>query len=205
VRQDDSRQEIFVSLYGEVQKEVVGATLKNDYDIDVVFRETTMVCVERPTGVGEDVELLPEARSPMTPFLATVGLRIEPAPLGSGVHFGLDVKVGSIPAHVYKTVDAFSEAMERTVQGTLRQGIYGWEVTDCTVTMTDCDYQAPPRRWPGTTASDYRLRHRGVRANTSLPPRDPVGHVRGDGLRNGAAALHCAVTGDARFVVHPGG
>jgi ribosomal protection tetracycline resistance protein len=157
VRQDDSRQEIFVSLYGEVQKEVVGATLKNDYDIDVVFRETTMVCVERPTGVGEDVELLPEARSPMTPFLATVGLRIEPAPLGSGVHFGLDVKVGSIPTHVYKTVDAFSEAMERTVQGTLRQGIYGWEVTDCTVTMTDCDYQAPPRRWPGTTASDYRL------------------------------------------------
>ena len=23
--------------------------------------------------------------------------------------------------------------------------------------MTDCDYQAPPRKWPGTTLSDYRL------------------------------------------------
>jgi ribosomal protection tetracycline resistance protein len=157
VRQDDSRQEIFVSLYGEVQKEVVGATLANDYDIDVEFRETTTICIERPIGVGAAVELLPKARSPTTPFLATIGLRIEPAALDSGVQFGLDVKVGSIPIHVYKTVEAFHEAMERTVLETLRQGIYGWEVTDCTVTMTDCDYHAPPRRWPGTTASDFRL------------------------------------------------
>jgi len=157
VRQDDSRQEVYVSLYGEVQKEVIGATLQNDYGIDVEFRETTMICVERPIGVGEAVELLPKARSPTTPFLATIGLRIEPTASDSGVRFGLDVKAGSIPTHVYKTVEAFHEAMERTVLKTLRQGIYGWEVTDCTVTMTDCDYQAPPRRWPGTAASDYRL------------------------------------------------
>jgi ribosomal protection tetracycline resistance protein len=157
VRQDDSRQEIFVSLYGEVQKEVVGATLANEYDIDVEFRETTMICIERPIGVGAAVELLPRARSPTTPFLATIGLRIESAALDSGVHFGLDLKVGSIPTHVYKTVEAFHEAMERTVLETLRQGIHGWEITDCTVTMTDCDYHAPPRRWPGTAASDFRL------------------------------------------------
>jgi ribosomal protection tetracycline resistance protein len=157
VRQDDSRQELYVSLYGEVQKEVVGATLENDYGIDVEFLETTTICVERPIGAGTAVDLLPEARSPTTPFLATIGLRIEPAAIGSGVQFGLDVKVGSIPTHVFKTVEAFREAMERTVRETLRQGIYGWEVTDCTVTMTECDYQAPPRGWPGTTASDYRL------------------------------------------------
>src|SRR5919107_1872641 len=115
VRQDDSRQEIFVSLYGEVQKDVVGATLANDYDIDVEFRETTMICIERPIGVGAAVELLPKTRSPTTPFLATIGLRIEPAALDSGGHFGLDLKVGSIPIHVYKTIEAFHEAMERTV------------------------------------------------------------------------------------------
>jgi ribosomal protection tetracycline resistance protein len=157
VCQDDGRQEIFVSLYGEVQKEVIGATLKNDYDIDVEFRETTTICVERPIGAGTAVDPLPEARSPATPFLAAIGLRIEPGAIDTGVQFGLDVKVGSIPTHVYKTVQAFREAMERTVRETLRQGIYGWEVTDCTVTMTECDYQAPPRGWPGTTASDYRL------------------------------------------------
>jgi ribosomal protection tetracycline resistance protein len=157
VRQNDSSQEIFVSLYGEVQKEVIGATLANDYDIDVEFRETTTICVERPIGAGSAVDLLPKARSPTTPFLAAIGLRIEQAMIGSGVRFELDVKVGSIPLHVYKTVEAFHEAMERTVLETLRQGIYGWEVTDCIVTLTECDYQAPPRGWPGTTASDYRL------------------------------------------------
>jgi ribosomal protection tetracycline resistance protein len=157
LRQDDIRQELHVSLYGEVQKEVIGATLANDYDLEVEFRETTPICIERPIGVGAAVELLPKARSPTTPFLAAIGLRIEPAVLGSGVRFGLDVKVGSIPTHVYKTVEAFHEAMERTVLETLRQGIYGWEVTDCSVTMIDCDYHAPPRRWPGTTAYDFRL------------------------------------------------
>src|SRR5215203_2144678 len=157
LRQDDMRQELHVSLYGEVQKEVIGATLAKDFAIDVEFRETTTICVERPIGVGESVELLPKARSPTTPFLAAIGLRIEPAVLGSGVRFGLDVKGGSIPTHVYKTVEAFHEAMERTVRETLRQGIYGWEVTDCSVTMIDCDYHAPPRRWPGTTAYDFRL------------------------------------------------
>jgi ribosomal protection tetracycline resistance protein len=157
LRQDDVRQELHVSLYGEVQKEVIGATLENEYDIDVEFRETTAICVERPIGVGEAVELIPKTRSPTTPFLATIGLRIEPAALDSGVQFGLDVQVGSIPTHVFKTVEAFQDAIERTVRETLRQGIYGWEVTDCSVTMIDCDYQAPPRRWPGTTASDFRL------------------------------------------------
>jgi ribosomal protection tetracycline resistance protein len=157
LRQDDLRQELHVSLYGEVQKEVIGATLANDYDLEVEFRETTPICIERPIGVGAAVELLPKARSPTTPFLAAIRLRIEPAVLGSGVRFGLDVKVGSIPTHVYKTVEAFHEAMERTVLETLRQGIYGWEVTDCSVTMIDCDYHAPPRRWPGTTAYDFRL------------------------------------------------
>src|SRR5215213_4740734 len=94
LRQDDLRQELHVSLYGEVQKEVIGATLANDYDLEVEFRETTPICIERPIGVGAAVELLTKARSLTTPFLAAIGLRIEPAVLGSGVQFGLDVKVG---------------------------------------------------------------------------------------------------------------
>ncbi|MDP6453090.1 MAG: TetM/TetW/TetO/TetS family tetracycline resistance ribosomal protection protein, partial [SAR202 cluster bacterium] len=40
VRQDDVRQELYVSLYGEVQKEVIQQTLVNDFNIEVEFRET---------------------------------------------------------------------------------------------------------------------------------------------------------------------
>ncbi len=58
VRQDDHRHEISVSLYGEVQKEVIGATLERDYGIAADFRETTVVCIERPATVGEAEEII---------------------------------------------------------------------------------------------------------------------------------------------------
>jgi ribosomal protection tetracycline resistance protein len=130
VRQDGVRQEISVSLYGEVQKEVIGATLAADFGIDVSFRESTTICIERTVGIGAAVERL---HKPPNPFLATVGLRVEPAAIGSGVSFRIEVELGSMPL-------AFFRAVEDTVRETLQQGLYGWEVTDCTVTMTHSGY-----------------------------------------------------------------
>ena len=51
LRQDDVRREISVSLYGEVQKEVIQATLADEFGIAVGFRETTIICIERPAVV----------------------------------------------------------------------------------------------------------------------------------------------------------
>jgi ribosomal protection tetracycline resistance protein len=130
LRQDDIRQELLVSLYGEVQKEVIQATLAGDFGIDVEFRESTTICIERPAGTGAAVELIGQDGNP---FLAAVGLRIDPATVGSGVRFRLEIELGALPL-------AFLKAVEDTVRETLRQGIYGWEVTDCTVTMTHSGY-----------------------------------------------------------------
>jgi ribosomal protection tetracycline resistance protein len=132
LRQDDLRQELHVSLYGEVQKEVIGATLAADFGLEVGFRETTTICIERPTGTGAAVERLNKAPNP---FLATVGLRVAPAPAGSGVGFQVEAELGSMPL-------AFFAAVEDTVRETLRQGLQGWEVTDCTVAMTHSGYLA---------------------------------------------------------------
>ena len=132
LRQDDLRQEVHVSLYGEVQKEVIGATLAADFGLEVGFRETTTICVERPLGTGAAVERLHKAPNP---FLATVGLRVEPAPAGSGVRFAVEAELGSMPL-------AFFAAVEDTVRQTLGQGLYGWEVTDCQVAMTHSGYLA---------------------------------------------------------------
>jgi len=161
VRQDDIRQEIFVSLYGEVQKEVIQATLANDFNIDVEFHETTTICIERPIGTSESVEVLYAKTktnvtgnsSPISsnPFLATVGLRLDPAPIGSGIEFRLDVDVRLVPLYIYKTVDTFVDHMGQYVRETLREGLFGWQVTDCTVTMIDSGYRAP-----GSTAADFR-------------------------------------------------
>ncbi|MGP3967326.1 GTP-binding protein [Streptomyces sp. 6N223] len=216
LRQDDIRQEISVSLYGEVQKEVIQATLADDFGVAVSFRETTTICVERPTGMGEAVEVKGQAPNP---FLATVGLRVEPGPAGGGVAFRLGVELGSMPY-------AFFKAVEDTVRETLRQGLRGWEVIDCVVTMTHSGY-APRQshaharfdKSMSSTGADFRgltplvlmeaLRRAGTRVHEPMHrfrldiPADTVGAVvaalaplRGvvrESVTRGAA---CALEGD---------
>jgi ribosomal protection tetracycline resistance protein len=153
LRRDDLRREVSVSLYGEVQKEVLQATLANDFNIDVTFRETTTICIERPVGTGAALETI--GKHP-NPFLATIGLSIEPAPTNSGIQFQLAVELGSMPF-------SFFTAVRNTVTETLAQGIHGWQVTDCTVTMTHCGYYARQSHSHGgfdksmsSTAGDFR-------------------------------------------------
>ena len=159
LRQDDSREETCVSLYGEVQKEVIQATLANDFGIEVTFRETTVIYIERPAGCGSAVEFL---QADTHPFSATVGLRIEPAPAGSGTMFCLDVDPRDVPIYIYKTTSSFTDAMTHYVRDALREGLYGWQVSDCVVTMTDCSYyigDGPKKHvlsTPRTTAADFR-------------------------------------------------
>ncbi|GGM70274.1 GTP-binding protein [Dactylosporangium sucinum] len=146
-------EDLRVSLYGEVQKEVVEATLRDEYGLAVTFRESTTICVERPAGTGAAVEHIGVAPNP---FLATVGLRVDPAPSGSGVAFRLGVERGSMPP-------AFFAAVEETVHETLRAGLHGWRTTDCVVTMTHAGYWARQSHAHGTfdksmssTAGDFR-------------------------------------------------
>jgi ribosomal protection tetracycline resistance protein len=148
LRQDDT-----VSLYGEVQKEVIEATLASEYGLAVTFRETTTICVERPAGSGAAAEVMGVEPNP---FLATVGLRIDPAPVGSGVGFGLEVELGAMPY-------AFFKAVEDTVRRTLAEGLHGWPVTDCAVWMTRSGYAPRMSRMHGTfdksmssTGADFR-------------------------------------------------
>jgi len=153
LRRDDARTELLVSLYGEVQKEVIQATLAAEYGVEATFSASTTICIERPAESGAAFEIID---TPPNPFLATVGLRIDPAPAGSGVRFRLEVELGSMPF-------AFFKAVEETVAETLRQGIHGWQVTDCVVSMTHSGY------WPrqshahahfdktmSSTAGDFR-------------------------------------------------
>jgi ribosomal protection tetracycline resistance protein len=153
LRRDDVRGELLLSLYGEVQKEVIQATLASEYAVEAEFSASTTICIERPAGTGAAFEIID---TPPNPFLATVGLRVDPAPVDSGVRFRLEVELGSMPF-------AFFKAVEETVAAALQQGIHGWQVTDCVVTMTHSGY------WPrqshahahfdksmSSTAGDFR-------------------------------------------------
>jgi ribosomal protection tetracycline resistance protein len=162
VRQDDHRHEISVSLYGEVQKEVIQATLEREYGIAADFRETTTVCIERPAGVGEAEEVISakthtnitgrSSQLSTNPFIATLALRIEPASFGSGVEFRNAVTdVRLVPLYLFHTTETFATQMKAYVREALAEGLAGWQVTDCLVTMTDCGYMSP-----ASSPSDFR-------------------------------------------------
>jgi ribosomal protection tetracycline resistance protein len=156
VRQDGT-DELAVSLYGEVQKEVIEATLANDFGLNVALCDTTPIYIERPVRIGEAVEVL---HAESNPYLATIGLRVAPAPAGSGIEFRLAVDTRAIPLFVYKTRASFAHHMEEYVRVALREGLFGWRVDDCIVTMTRCGYSVPDgppsQRGPLSTAADFR-------------------------------------------------
>ncbi|MUN36808.1 TetM/TetW/TetO/TetS family tetracycline resistance ribosomal protection protein [Actinomadura litoris] len=150
---EDGPGEMSLLLYGEVQKEVLQATLLDEFGVRVAFRESTTICVERPVGAGAADEAIGVDPNP---FLATVGLRVRPAPPGTGVRFGLEVELGAMPP-------TFFRAVEESVTETLRQGLRGWQVVDCAVSMTHCGYWARQSHSHGTfdksmssTAGDFR-------------------------------------------------
>ena len=213
VRQDPIREELSVSLYGEVQKQVLEATLADDFGIDIGFRETTTICVERPGATGEAVEIL---HADSNPFAATIGLRIEAAPAGSGIEFLLDVDARTVPMYAYKRLGRFGRSMEEYVRGALQEGLYGWRVTDCVVTMTECTYQSPDgppaTRGSLSTPSDFRkltpivvmqaLENAGsvvcepvLRVRLEVPP-DAIGAVLAALARLGAAAPAPSLSGE---------
>jgi ribosomal protection tetracycline resistance protein len=154
---DEPGRELTVSLYGEVQQEVLEATLRDDYDLDVAFGDTTPICVERPRRAGEALEVL---HGEANPYNATIGLRIDPAPDDSGIEFRLGVASRDVPLYVYKTREQFAAHMTEYVRDALREGLRGWRVVDCVVTMTQCAYSLadgpPSRRGPTSTAADFR-------------------------------------------------
>jgi ribosomal protection tetracycline resistance protein len=130
LRIDPTDGEAAVSLHGEVQREVIAALLEQRYGVRARFADTSVVCLERVVGAGAAVDRI-GARG--NPYLAGIGLRVEARPVGHGVEFSPGIERGNLPP-------AFIAATEEGVRLALRQGLHGWAVTDCRVTMTESQY-----------------------------------------------------------------
>jgi ribosomal protection tetracycline resistance protein len=123
-------QEITVSLYGEVQREVLAAVLQREYGVEARFGEVRTARQERIVGTGHALEV---KKQDGNEFLATIGLRVEPAPPGAGVTFELECERGSMPP-------AFFDAVEDTVRRELARGPLRWPIPDARVVMTHSGY-----------------------------------------------------------------
>jgi ribosomal protection tetracycline resistance protein len=140
LRQGDGEDGLSISLYGEVQKEVIEHTLKAEYGLSVRFLDTSPIYVERILGVGNAIEHAPD------PFLATIGLRVEPGDSEGRHRLIFEVEPGAAPPFAFKAID---EALE-TAFG---QGVHGWQVINASVSITEITRL---RKWTTSTPSDHR-------------------------------------------------
>lgn len=136
IRRGERDTSISLHLYGEVQKEVIAATLRDNYAIPVEFEPSQTICIERVIGTAEAGE-----EGGTNPFGVTVFIRVEPGALNSGVTYHREL--GIVPLGFYR-------AIEETILATLKEGLHGWSVRDCLITLTRVNYPT------GSTAGDYR-------------------------------------------------
>ena len=202
-----------VSLYGRVQQEVLGSTLAEEHGIEVEFADASVLHVERPRRIAGAIERF---NTPSNPHHATLGLRVAPAAPGSGLWFDLDVVGSEMPLFLFKSPEGFAAALQRHVAHALEHGLFGWQVTDCRVTVTDIGYTIadgpPSKRGPLPTSRDFRkltplvlrqaLARAGVRVCEPIlrvtleVPNDTATAVQRVVTRWGAELLNQTVAGD---------
>lgn len=116
--------EIQISFMGNIQLEVISTILLNKYGLEVIFAQPTVIYKETPKQMGIGFV------SYRSPVYATLKLKVEPLRVGTGLVYQSDLSADFISTKYQKEV-------EQTVPQALKQGLYGWEVTDIKVTLVD--------------------------------------------------------------------
>lgn len=133
--------DIYISLFGYVQMEIVQETLKREYGVDIEMADPMTIYMETPIGVGEESVGMFQGG---LPFAAGVGFRVEPLPPGSGVQYGFDTNTGGL-------TQRFLNGIEDGVFAYLDQGLYGWALTDLKISLIDYQFNSVD-----STPADYR-------------------------------------------------
>ncbi|EFO7874253.1 tetracycline resistance ribosomal protection protein Tet(O) [Campylobacter jejuni] len=139
---DTTTHEIILSFLGNVQMEVICAILEEKYHVEAEIKEPTVIYMERPL---RKAEYTIHIEVPPNPFWASVGLSIEPLPIGSGVQYESKVSLGYLN-------QSFQNAVMEGVLYGCEQGLYGWKVTDCKICFEYGLYYSPV-----STPADFRL------------------------------------------------
>jgi ribosomal protection tetracycline resistance protein len=117
-------KEIHIKITGTIQLEIISALIKERYNLEVSFSAPSVIYKETPLKAGEGFE----AYTMPKPCWAIVQLKIEPGKPGSGLEYSSVVSNNDIFLR-------YQNHVRTSVEETLKQGLYGWEVTDLKVTL----------------------------------------------------------------------
>lgn len=138
------KKEIHIQIMGKIQLEIIENILKERFNIEVTFGQPSVIYKETPinSGYGEERYTMPK------PCWALVRFLIEPLPMGSGIVYESKVRTEDVK---FK----YQREIEKNLERILKEGIYGWNVTDLKITFVageDHVMHSRPGDFPAATA-----------------------------------------------------
>jgi ribosomal protection tetracycline resistance protein len=124
-----NEREMHIRIMGTIQLEVLANLLSTRFGIQAAFGPPSVIYKETPTAAGEGFE----AYTMPKPCWAIVRLLMEPGERGSGLAFRSIVGPNQM-------LPRYQNHVEKCLPDALKQGLYGWEVTDLKVTLIDGEH-----------------------------------------------------------------
>ena len=119
-------KELHISITGKIQLEVLQELILQRYGLSVHFSAPSVIYKETPLRSGEGFV----AYTMPKPCWAVLRFAIEPLPRGSGVVYQSVVAQRTLPIK-------YQNHVRSCIPQVLKQGLYGWEVTDLKITLID--------------------------------------------------------------------
>lgn len=138
---DPIEKEVYISIFGEIQMEIIKDLLSSKHGIDLNFSEVMTIYKET---IIQKERASANMFERTNPFYAAVDFEVEPLKRGEGLKYVSQVSFGYLSK-------SFQNAVEEAVFQTCHQGIYGWEITDVLITFKDAIYDSVM-----STPSDFR-------------------------------------------------
>ncbi len=117
-------RELHLKITGVIQLEILTEMIQERYGLTATFSKPSVIYKETPAhaGIGFEAYTMPK------PCWAVVKLAIEPLPRGSGIVYSSAIKEKEL---FYR----YQNHVRTSVFQNLKQGVYGWEVTDAKITL----------------------------------------------------------------------
>lgn len=152
------QRELHININGWIQVEVLQSILEHRFGLTATFEQPSIIYKETPARSVEGYECywMPK------PCWAIVRFLIEPAQLGSGIHYESKVGVNQIAAKYQNEIQA-------NLHKALKQGIKGWSLTDLKITLIDgSDHVQHSRSGDFIIATPMAIMNGLVEADTDL-------------------------------------
>lgn len=122
-------RELHLKVMGTIQLEILENILLNRYQLDVVFDTPSVIYKETLASKTQGFV----AYTMPKPCWAILRFDMEPLPQGSGIQYSSIVRNENL-------LQSYQNEVKRRVPEALRQGLYGWEVTDLKITLIEGEH-----------------------------------------------------------------